>query len=146
MPNNQNNSKKYEKFERKKTNKKNTKNVKNGQKILKFQKVSFFRFFLFIFVCLKKCSPLSFPILRGRDSTRVLQYTPFQNPVGVVWVWRTNKRKSSCLIVDFKNFWLFLSKIPKKNCYVFLGAFIWNHPCVKCHESCVECHVSQLFF
>jgi hypothetical protein len=31
----------------------------------------------------KKCYPLSFPILGGRDSTRALQSTPFQNPGGV---------------------------------------------------------------
>ena len=32
----------------------------------------------------KKCYPLSFPILGGRDSTRALQSSPFQNPGGVV--------------------------------------------------------------
>ena len=31
----------------------------------------------------KKCYPLSFPILGGRDSTRALQSTPFQNPGGI---------------------------------------------------------------
>ena len=30
----------------------------------------------------KKCYPFSFPILGGRDSTRALQSTPFQNPRG----------------------------------------------------------------
>ena len=30
----------------------------------------------------KKCYPLSFPILGGRNSTRALQSTPFQNPGG----------------------------------------------------------------
>ena len=30
----------------------------------------------------KKCYPLSFPILGGRDSTRALQSIPFQNPGG----------------------------------------------------------------
>jgi hypothetical protein len=32
----------------------------------------------------KKCYPLGFPILGGRDSTRALQSSPFQNPGGVV--------------------------------------------------------------
>ena len=74
-------------------------------------------FFFFTFFCLiffsspkkirKKCYPLSFPILGGRDSTRALQSTPFQNTGGVVWAWRrTNggqtedRRKSLCLILD----------------------------------------------
>ena len=30
----------------------------------------------------KKCYPLSFPILEGRNSTKALQSSPFQNPVG----------------------------------------------------------------
>ena len=58
-------------------NKKNPKNVKNGQKsenLKKSQKITFFE---------KKCYPLSFPILGGRDSTRALQSTPFQNPGAV---------------------------------------------------------------
>ena len=29
----------------------------------------------------------------------------------------------------------FLDKLPKKNCHVFLGAFIWNHPHVTCHRT-----------
>ena len=59
----------------------------------------------------KKCYPLSFPILGGRDSTRALQSTPFQNPGGVPWAWHTKdegrrtkdegRRKSSCLICQY---------------------------------------------
>ena len=61
----------------------------------------------------KKCYPLSFPILGGRDSTRALQSTPFQNPGGVVRAWRTKKneerRKSLCLIlIHIRNFFLFI--------------------------------------
>ena len=32
----------------------------------------------------KKCYPLSFPILGGRNLTRALQSTPFQNPGAVI--------------------------------------------------------------
>ena len=47
--------------------------------------VAYFLIFFFFFAKKKKkkCYPLSFPILRGRDSTRALQSTPFQNPGGV---------------------------------------------------------------
>ena len=37
----------------------------------------------------KKCYPLSFSILGGRNSTRALQSNSFQNPGGVPWAWRT---------------------------------------------------------
>ena len=56
-----------------------------------FQNFIFFRFFLFFIFYFfifffspkeKKCYPLSFPILGGRDSTRALQSSPFQNPGG----------------------------------------------------------------
>ena len=51
----------------------------------------------------KKCYPLSFPILGGRNSTRALQSSSFQNPGSYPEreVRRTNKRrKSSCLILN----------------------------------------------
>ena len=55
----------------------------------------------------KKCYPLSFPILGGRDLTRALQSSPFQNPGGgplsVTDGGQRTKdegRKSSCLILD----------------------------------------------
>ena len=37
----------------------------------------------FVLLAEKKCYPLSFPILGGRDLTRALQSSPFQNPGGV---------------------------------------------------------------
>ena len=40
----------------------------------------------------KKCYPLSFPILGGRDSTRALQPSPFQISGGVVRAWRTENK------------------------------------------------------
>ena len=58
------------------------KKVKNGQKSENLEKSQKLLFFFFSFL-LKKCYPLSFSILGGRDSTRALQYTPFQNPGGV---------------------------------------------------------------
>ena len=56
----------------------------------------------------KKCYPLSFPKFGGRDSTRVLQSIPFQNPGGYperdgrrTKDGRTDgQRKSLCLILD----------------------------------------------
>ena len=53
------------------------KNIKKYQKSLKrkFRKKSFAK-------KEKKCYPLSFPILGGRDSTRALQSSLFQNPEG----------------------------------------------------------------
>ena len=63
----------------------------------------------------KKCYPLSLPILGGRDSTRALQSSPFQNPGGVVRAWRrTNeqrRRKSSCLILDWPSIGWFTGHI-----------------------------------
>ena len=41
--------------------------------------------------CWKKCYYLSFLILVGRNSTRDLQSTPFQNPGGVPQVWQSPK-------------------------------------------------------
>ena len=40
---------------------------------------------------LKKCYPLSFPILVILNSTRALQSSPFQNPGGVPWAWHSPK-------------------------------------------------------
>ena len=50
----------------------------------------------------KNCYSLSFPVLGGRDSTRALQSSPFQNPGGSPEPdGRTDgQRKSSCLIKD----------------------------------------------
>ena len=48
--------------------------VKKSKKSQKFE---------FFFWPKKKCYPLSFPILGGRDSTRALQSSPFKNPGGV---------------------------------------------------------------
>ena len=49
--------------------------------------------------CKKKSYPLSFPILRERDSTRALQSSPFQNQGGVAQALQTENdgRKSLCL-------------------------------------------------
>ena len=58
-----------------------SKNLKKFQKISKFHFFSiffFFEFFFFFAEKKKKCYPLSFPILGGRDSTRALQSSPFQ--------------------------------------------------------------------
>ena len=70
--------------------------VKQFNSLKKSWKISF---------CQKKCYSLSFPLLGGRDLTRALQSTPFQNPGRVPWAWhtdggRTDERKSSCLILD----------------------------------------------
>ena len=62
-----------------------------NMKISKNPKNSLFSFFFVFFeekfFCQKrkekKCYPLSFPILGGRNSTRALQSTLFQNPGGV---------------------------------------------------------------
>ena len=49
-------------------------------KITFYQKNLFF--FKTVFFAGKKCPSLSFPILGLRDSTRAIQFTPFQNPGG----------------------------------------------------------------
>ena len=81
---------------------KKSENLKKISKNLK--KSLFFIFFLFFYFAekKKKCHHLSFPILGRRNSTRALQSSPFQNPGGVPWAWRTKdeQRKSSCLILD----------------------------------------------
>ena len=67
--------------------------VKKSKNLQKFQKISKNQFFQKNFLKdlffaekkkKKKCYPLGYPILGGRDSTRALQFTPFQNPGGVV--------------------------------------------------------------
>ena len=64
--------------------------VKKYENLKKSQKISknnfFFEIIFFLknnFLPKKKCYPLSFPILGGRDSTRALQSSPFQNTGGV---------------------------------------------------------------
>ena len=50
----------------------------------------------------KKCYPLSFQTLGGRDLTRALQSTLFQMSGGVPWALRrTDEQKSLCLIKDY---------------------------------------------
>ena len=82
---------------------KNQKIAKNGQKIWKSWKISKINNNKKKIFSKKKCYTLSFPILGGRNSTRALQSTPFKNPGGVPWAWRSPKdkgRKSLCLILD----------------------------------------------
>ena len=64
-------------------------------------------FLIFFFSEEKKCYTLSFPILGGRNSTRALQSSTFQNPGGVPWCLRRRTdggRKSLCLILDSSTF------------------------------------------
>ena len=62
----------------------NLKKSQNSQKFTFFPKKFFFKTFFFRRKKNKlKCYPLSFSILGGRDSTRALQSTPFQNTGGV---------------------------------------------------------------
>ena len=76
--------------------------VSEIQKSEKISKNHFFPFFYFIFFK-KKCYSLSFPILGGRDLTRTLQSTPFQNPGGVVWAWQTKSggQRTEILVSNF---------------------------------------------
>ena len=71
-----------------------SKNLEKSENLKKYQKIQINHFFFkksqnFENICFaekkkkKKCYPLSFPILGGRDSTRALQSTPFQNRGGV---------------------------------------------------------------
>ena len=55
--------------------------IQKKSKISKYLKKSFF-FNFFVLLC-RKCSPLSFPILGGRDSTRAPQSSPFQKYVNL---------------------------------------------------------------
>ena len=77
--------------------------------VKKCQKITFFSFFSSFFLLNlfaekeKKGHPLSFPILRGRNSIRALQSSPFQNPGGVVQAWRTKEKKKEVLV---SNIWL----------------------------------------
>ena len=78
------------------------KKIRKSQKISK--KIPFLSFVFFNFPKKKKCYTLSFSILGGRNSTRALQYSPFQISGGcstsLTKDGQTNKRKSSCLILD----------------------------------------------
>ena len=47
----------------------------------------------------KKCYPLSFPILGGRDLIIALQSSPFQNPGGVAWAWRTEDGRTNEILL-----------------------------------------------
>ena len=77
----------------------------------KSQKFTFFDFF----VWKKKCYPLSFPILGGRNLTRALQSSPFQNPGGAVRVWRRmdGRVKKEILVSNL-------------GCVVLISVFIQN--------------------
>ena len=57
-----------------------SKSVKKFENTKKYQKVSKVPFLIFLlnFLAEKKCDPLSFPILGGRNSTRASQSGPFQ--------------------------------------------------------------------
>ena len=85
-------------------NPQNPKIFRNGQKIQKSQNILknfknslFLIFFCNFFFAEKKCYYISFLILGGRNSTRALQSTPFQNPGGSPERdTRTDQRKSSC--------------------------------------------------
>ena len=72
------NPKKVQKVHKK--NPKNLKIVKNGQKFRKSRKISknLKNSLFFLFFSQKKCYPISFPLLGGRDLTRALQSSPFQ--------------------------------------------------------------------
>ena len=49
----------------------------------------------------KRCYPLSFSISGGRNLTRALQSSPFQNPGGrVPWAWRS-PRQTKILVSNF---------------------------------------------
>ena len=56
-------------------------------------------------VLLKKSYTLSFSILGTRDSTRALQYSPFQNPGGVPRSWRSPNGRTEILVsnIGLKN-------------------------------------------
>ena len=43
----------------------------------------------------EKCYPVSFSILGGRNLTRALQSSPFQNPGEVAWAWQTHGQTNS---------------------------------------------------
>ena len=48
----------------------------------------------------KKCYPLSFLILGGRNLTRALQSSQFQNPGGVPWAWHSSRSSSMVLLLS----------------------------------------------
>ena len=74
---------------------KKSENLEKSQKIAKNHLIFFLFIYLFYFFIFfaeeKKCYPLSFPILGGRDSTRALQCSPFQISGGVVQAGRRRK-------------------------------------------------------
>ena len=75
--------KKYKKSKNNDKNHKKSKIVKNDQPIRNLEKlkkisIKHFLHFFFHFYAGKKCYPLSFLIIGGRDWTKALQSTPFQ--------------------------------------------------------------------
>ena len=85
-----------------------------------------FYFLKFFLLLKKKCYPISFPILGGRDSTRALQSTPFQNPGGVPRAWHTNERRTKEILVSNTGWPIFLFLLVHRICIFVPTDMLWQ--------------------